>query len=95
MMDVKVGYSREEEKRRLLQRMFWDRFLEYVFEGSSQGHILWREFLGRNGISVLPGVDFSDYSDGRFVALACPVIPNCSILVPRDFADKALVLGLP
>lgn len=84
---------RNEEVVLKLQDIFWSKFREYSLLPG--GLTLWQVFLKSNKISSLLGVDASVFNRGQdfFVLISCPVVLNCSLKIPREFAEKALMLG--
>lgn len=81
-----------------LQGMLWARFRELVLMSYKprEGFSLWRVFLEDNQIRTLVGVDFLIYNRGQgsFVAVSCPVTPNACLMIPKDLANKMLLLDM-
>lgn len=78
-----------EEMRYRLQKMLWDRSWEYII-GDRDG--LWGRFLQRNNIVLVPQGEAKRHEGEDHVSVCSPMAHG-ALIVPLDFATKALLLG--
>ena len=82
-----------EEMRYRLQKMLWDRCREYIFgDRSLDRHGLWNQFLQRNHIVLIPQGEAKRHEGEDYVSVHSPMDYG-ALIVPLDFATKALLLG--